>query len=248
MAVYQVGKSIIFVPSFFKNNKLRTGDIMFLAQTQQFLPLSDPWLAWLKNKDLNEVGEQVPAAYVDVQTGVKGTTIRDMSDPILKTASVYIRGLLHTEPDMKKRVQNASLLETALTMGKEASEVLLDNLIKNTDFLNASLAFYSGDELDTFAKKASEMAESERTIELILPLDKAAKTLNSHELKALYKDGFFIRKKAAEQSPDVIRSRQLKGMFQVVKAPGKYKMLRHDGTVEDEIVFQKQDTPLTYPA
>lgn len=123
--------------------------------------------------------------------------------------------------------------------------MLLDNLIKNTNFLNASLAFYSGDELDTFAKKASELAEPEKTIELILPLDKAAKTLNSHELKALYKDGFFIRKKAAEQSPDVIRSRQLKGMFQVVKSPGKYKMLRHDGSVGEELIFQKQETGIS---
>lgn len=244
-AVYLVGKSVVFIPAFFKNNKLKTGDIMFIANTQQFLPVSDPWLAWLKNKDVSESGEMVDAALVDAKDGTRGTTIRDISDPIIKTASVYLKGLLRTVPDMQKRASDTSILDTALKLGKNATSSLLDNLIKNTDFLNASLTFYSGDELDAFAKKAAEMGEEHDTVEVILPLDKEAKTLNAQELNALYKDGFFIRKVAAAETkaPDVIRTKQLKGMFKAITEPGGFKLLRQDGSVEDAIVLQDKYIP-----
>ena len=240
-AVYMVGNSIVFVPSFFRNNKLQTGDIMLVAQTQQFLPLSDAWLAWLKTKDLNDAGEQVPPMAVEQNTGAKGVTIRDMSDPILKTASVYLRGLLHTDPDLSITRQQTSILDTALHMGKQASETLLDNLIKNNNFLNAALTFYSGDELDIFAKKAYAMAEPEQMVELIMPLDKEAKTLNEKELKALYKDGFFIRKTAADTraTPYVIRSKQISGMFSAIRDAGTYKLLKQNGDVDEAVVVRR---------
>jgi hypothetical protein len=239
--VYLIGKNIVFIPAFFKNNKLKTADMMFLAQSQQFLPLADPWLAWLKNKDLADVGELIPQELVDDNLGTKGTTIRDIADPIIKTASVYLRGLLHTEPNMMEKVTGASILDTALSFGKQASETLLDNMIKNANFLNATLTFYSGDELDSFAKKASEMSASESSVELIMPLDKEAKTLNDHELKALYKDGFFIRKTASGKSPDVIRSKQLKGMFSAVSESGKVQMLQLNGDLKECLVLNRVD-------
>lgn len=239
--VYMIGKNIVFIPAFFKNNKLKTADMMFIAQSQQFLPLADPWLAWLKNKDLSDVGELVPQELVDDNLGTKGTTIRDIADPIIKTASVYLRGLLHTEPNMMEKVSGASILDTALSFGKNASETLLDNMIKNANFLNATLTFYSGDELDVFAKKASDMSAAEPYVELIMPLDKEAKFLTEQELRALHKDGFFIRKTASGKSPDVIRSKQLKGMFSAVSEPGKVQMLQINGELKDCLVMSRVD-------
>ena len=241
-AIYLVGKNVVFVPAFFKDNKLQTGDMMFIAQTQQFLPLADPWLAWLYNKDLTHAGDEVPPGAVETTDGAKGTTIREISDPIMKTAAVYLRGLLHTDPDLRKHAAQASILDTALAFGKNASETLLDNLIKKPDFLNATLAFYSGDELDAFAKKASAMAEELPTVELILPLDKEAKTLSDKELKALYKDGFFIRKTAADKRevPTVIRTKQLEGMFAATRDSGKVQLLLANGDVKDAVIVRKR--------
>lgn len=238
-AVYVLGNTVIFIPAFFKNNKLKTADMMFIAQTQQFLPLSDPWLAWLKNKDLNEAGELVPAELADTTTGAKGTTIRDISDPIIKTASVYLRGLLHLDPDMRKTASKVSVLDAVISMGKQASETMLDRLIKDTDFLNASLSFYSGNDLDSFAKKAAALGDVIPAVELILPLDKEAKTLTDNELSALYKDGFFIRKKASENTPDVIRYKQLKGMFSAVTDSGKHSMLSVSGDVIPTVILRQ---------
>ncbi len=237
--VYAVGKSIIFIPSFFRNNKLKTGDMFFIAQTQQFLPLSDPWLAWLKNKDLTDVAKEIPKEFSDGIIGPKGTTIREIADPLVKSASVFLRGLLHLEPDMQKSVTDASLLDTAIAMGKQASEALLDNMIKNQDFLNSTLAFYSGDALDTFAKQATALTEEPvSSVELILPLDKEASSLNKQELNALHRDGFFIRKQASDITPVVIRKKQLSGMFTKINGAGKHKALQTSGEIEDALIMK----------
>ena len=93
--VYMVGQTVVFVPAFFKNQKLRTGDMMFVAQNQQFLPLDDPWLAWIRDKDLRTVGENVgPDTGTDGATA-DSTLVREYADPITKTAALYLKALLH---------------------------------------------------------------------------------------------------------------------------------------------------------
>lgn len=234
-AVYTVGQSVIFVPSFFKNNKLHTGDMMLIADTQQFLPLSDPWLSWIKNKDLNSSGEEIPAEIAEEVGDSKGTTVRDISDPIIKTASVYLKGLLKVDPDFTKTASDTHLLETVIGMGKKASSGMLDLLIGDTNYLNAALNFYSADELDTFAKVASYEEEEAATVELILPLDKEAKSLNEQELAELHRDGYFIRKTAAADdfTPNVIEASTVPNLFVQLGEPGSCKVLRTDGTLTE---------------
>lgn len=257
-AVYLIGNSVVFVPSFFKNNKIQTGDMMFVAQTQQFLPMSDAWVAWLRDKDLQAPGKMVPLDAVDNGGSAKATTIRDIADPITKTAAlmelpevkmapIFMRGLLYLDPDMKKTASDcASVLNAAVHMGKGVAESLMDTMIKNANYMNSALSFYSPEEIDAFAKQAVALEEAENTptVELILPLTKEAKTLNAQELKALHKDGFFIRKVAnvsMGEAPDVIRQKQVDGMFRVLNKPGKASLLQVNGSVQKHIVLPLVD-------
>ena len=283
-AVYMIGNSVVFVPSFFKANKIQTGDMMFVAQTQQFLPLSDAWVAWLRDKDLSDPGQLIPREAVGDTSSAKATTIRDIADPITKTAKqqipelsdkipglyvwnetknaaedqmsksanrlapVFMRGLLYLDPDMQKTASDCgSVLNVALHMGKDVAESMLDNLIKNANFMNSTLTFYSTDAVNTFAKEAAAIEERENTptVELILPLTKEAKTLNSQELKALHKDGFFIRKVAnvsLGKAPDVVRQKNVEGMFRTLNAPGKAGLLTMNGNVTKHKVLALVDT------
>lgn len=241
-SVYLVGRTVIFVPAFFRNNKLKTGDMMFSAQSQSFLPLSDPWLAWIKNKDLDDGGKEVPSSVADNRSNPKGVTIREISDPIMKTASVFLKGLLHVEPSLESKLNDVSILDTAIRMGKQASENLLDKLLQDQDYLNATLTFYTGNDLDKFAKQAAALAEPVVKAELILPLDKKARTLNESELKALYKDGFFIRKTAASKNnPSVIRYKQISGMFSALSDIGRVQLLVAGGDLKDCLVLRKTE-------
>lgn len=282
-AVYLIGDNVIFVPAFFKQNKIQTGDMMFIAQTQQFLPLSDAWIAWLRDKDLKSAGKIVPMDLVENGGSAKAVTIRDIADPITKTASkqmpvpsqkipglyvwektaalaeecmekeanrivpVFLRGLLYLDPDMKKTASDcASILDVSLHMGKNVAESMINKMVKDANFLNATMVFYSPESVDKFAKEAAAMEEAENTptVELILPLTKEAKTLNAQELKALHKDGFFIRKVAnvtMGEAPDVIRKKQLDGMFRILNGPGKAGLLQVNGSIQKHVVLPMID-------
>lgn len=235
--VYMVGKTVIFVPAFFKNNKLHTGDMMFIAQTQQFLPLEDPWLAWLRDKDLRDAGEQVPQSFGTNATGPGSALMRDYTDPITKTACAYLKGLLHTPCALDKIEEGLSLLDTAVHMGKEASLSLCSRLTSNPDFLNATLTFYDGNALDKFAKQAYELGEEVQEVELVMPFTKEAKALSEDETRQLERDGYFI-KRAAKDTPAVIKKTDIKRMFTSITDPGEYELLGLDGTLNKRTVVR----------
>lgn len=239
VAIYMVGKNVIFVPATFKNSKLKTGDMFLYAATQQMLPLSDPWISWLKNKDTADVGELLPQDLDSSFMQQKGNTIREIADPLIKMGVKYVERMFDTAPDMLSR-DKTNVMDVALAMGKEATCTLLDNMIKNANVLNAALTFYSEHDIDKFAKQASALERTAPEVELIMPLTKEAKTLNEQEMRALHKDGFFIRKVASEvPAADVIRGRQLSNMFSVVSDTGKAMLLQNNGDVKEVLVMRR---------
>lgn len=237
-AVYLVGRNVIMIPSFYKNSKINTGDMMFLVQTQQFLPLSDPWLAWVQDKELLPAGKNVDTEQAGTDIRNDAMTVKDNTDPIIKTACVYLRGLLHSDPDLTKQAENASLLDTVTGIGKTASCALLDKLVDSPDFLNAALRFYKPDELDAFAKKAAAMAEVSPEVEVVMPFTKEASQLTEEEQDILRKDGYFIKKASKDNLPDVIEVKKSRNLFTALSRPGKMQLLCMDGTVHTCLVMR----------
>ena len=234
--VYMVGQTVVFVPAFFKNQKLRTGDMMFVAQNQQFLPLDDPWLAWIRDKDLRTVGENVgPDTGTDGATA-DSTLVREYADPITKTAALYLKALLHAPFSVEEDKAGASLLDTALALGKTASEHLCDALVKNANMLNAALTFYSGDDLNEFAKKAAAMAEEPKGVELIMPFTKEAEQLGPAEREKLERDGYLVRSDG-KSAPDVMRVPQVRNMFGNITEAGTVQLLGMDGSLHDVLIL-----------
>ena len=244
-SVYLVGKTVIFVPAFFRNGQLKTGDMMLIGESQTFLPMSDPWLAWIKSKDLVPEGDLVSSADMDQVGSTKGTTIREIADPIIKTASVYLKGLCKLDPELTKTASQMSVFDTALHMGKQATESMLDNMMK-PDLLNATLSFYMPEELQKFAAVAQEMDEAP-AFQVIMPFEKEAKELKPNELNALYKDGFFIKVAKEAPAPKVMRKQKVNNLFGMLKEPGKTSLLQPDGTLKDAFIlkgFYDNDQPI----
>ena len=237
--VYLLGSSVIFVPAFYKSGKIKTGDMMFLAKEQQFLPLSDPWLSWVMEKNLQQPGDIVPDELVSGNEAGDAQTVREITDPIIKTASVYLKGIIRTAFDVTKSDNDGfSVFDTALGMGKHASEALLDNLIGDTNFLNASLRFYSADYLDGFAKKAAELGEEKEAVTVIYPFTKEAKDLTPEETEKLKKDGYLIKVAESKEEPTVIKYNNVHGRFSVIDRPGEYELPQMDGTLTKCLVMR----------
>lgn len=237
--VYTVGSSVVFVPAFYKGSKIKTGDMMFLAQTQQFLPLADPWLAYIKDKDVSPSGEIVSAELGTHTTRPGETRMFEYSNPIIKSASVYLKGLLHTCPDLSAG-DSGSLLDQVFMMGKEASANLCGELAGDTMFLNAALRFYSGDELDGFCKSAAMMCEEPEGLTLVFPFTKEAAALTPEQQTVLQRDGYFI-KHAAESDVAVIEKPQVKSMFGTVPGPCRAQVLDMNGDMEKCVLLRKLD-------
>ena len=240
--IYVVGKSVIFVPAFFLNGQVRTADMMLLAQTQQFLPMSDPWIQWIKTKDITQEAKLVPDNEAAEANSTRGTTIRELSDPIIKSASVYLKGLCKLDPDLKKTASAMSIFDTALHMGKDATASLLDNMM-NPDLLNATLSFYRPESLQKFASVAQTM-DPKPDFQVILPFDKEAKELKANEQKALYKDGFFIKcAKEIKDAPTVIKKQKVSNLFGVLGGTGKVSLLQPDGSFKPVYVLRDVQSP-----
>lgn len=262
--VYLLGKNVIFVPSFFKKGKLKSGDMFYIAETQQFLPLSDPWLAYIKNKDIDNAGTLVdPADVQNTPTSLENTSLRTLDNPLIKssslvwnkekyaecreqvkTAGAQFQALLKSS-DMRQYQPTDSIFDAALTLGKQASEAMIDNLIHDPRVMNAALHFYTGEDMDKFAHAAeNKFQEPPPAVELIMPLDKAAATLTAQELNALHRDGYFIRKHAANdgKTPDVLHKKNLHNMFTTLSEPGINKLVNADGDVVERLVLRKDDS------
>ena len=224
--VYRIGKNVIQIPAFFYKGRIKTGEIMYVPVTDSFLPLSDAWLSWLKNKDVSEAGELIPAEELkDKGVDQFGARIKDYNDPLMKQASV---------------------LNTALKMGKKASQNLLGAL-QNTDFLNACLHFYTPQELSGFAKTASEMFQDVEKPRLVTVMSKEASLLSDIEKQQLWRDGWLIKnaqvmdwQEAPDKAVKVTRETNVSKQFSEVRHSCKCQLLKMNGQLMDATVIVAQ--------
>jgi hypothetical protein len=127
IVVYKLGENLVYVPAVFQNGKIYIDEIMEVPGLQTFLPLSDAWLNWVKNK--NDVGraESIPPEDANLYGKTPGSArSREPIDPVLKNASF----------------KETTVFDTVLKMGKKAALKFMDYL-SNTDFINETFKFYS---------------------------------------------------------------------------------------------------------
>ena len=238
--VYVVGRTLVMVPSFFIGHGVTTGEMMFLPETSQFLPLSDPWLSWVQRRGPGKSGEVIPRAAVGMDRGQLGETVRKLSDPLVKAACLQLRGVLRTDPDLSRA--RGKVTDMALGMGKAASEALLELIDDSPETLNAMLSLYSPEDVAGFAKTAAEtFAEPEpdtpAAVSLVEPFTDAAKDLTAEEAVAMRRDGYVIRSGRADCA-DVVRRSSLRDSFRSVTEPGVRLLPSMDGAVRRCLVMR----------
>lgn len=252
VAVYVVGSSVVMVPSFYHAGDINTGDMMFLPDEQIFLPLSEPWLAWVQQRGLGNNGTIIPRGAVGREYEAGAETIRKRTDPLLKTACLYLRGLLRVNPDLERDGADVSVLDMALGMGKEASCALLTAMDEDDGRLvNAFLQWNGKDAVLDFVKTAAERfghtdTEAE-TSSLLEPFTDLPGELTPDERIAMHRDGFVIRT-AGKDAPPVIRCDRLKTQFTTVTASGIRVLPSFDGSARRCLVMRSEPLCFKDPA
>lgn len=224
-AVYKLGGNFTYIPAVFKKGKIWTGVIQYVPSMQRFLPLSDAWLSYVKNHNVGESGDTIPAdMHQDIATGADSARARQVTDPFMKTASA------------------SSVFDIALKMGKRASQVVLDKL-NDIDFLNGALAFYKPEQLQTFAKKASLQFQEIKPY-IITVLDKRAAALSQTQKQELFRDGFIIKTAEKVSTDDasnhvtVIKKNNPRTSFSKPNKSCKCKVLTVDGQLKDATLIK----------
>ena len=237
-AVYKLGSNFIYIPAVFKKGKIWTGVMQYVPAMQRFLPLSDAWLSYVKNHNIQPAGDTIPADQSqDIATDASTARAKEVTDPFMKTAS------------------QTTIFDVALKMGKKASQLVLDRL-NNIDYLNGALAFYSPQQLATFAKKASANFQQIKPY-IITVLDKKASSLTDQEKAELFQDGFIIKTAntrvsdgPAKQHVTVIKVNNPRTSFIKPDKSCKCKALTMDGQLQDVVLLKSTNTykPFTQTA
>lgn len=237
--VYLLGKSVVYVPAFFRNEQIDTGKIMFIANTQQFVPMSDPWIQYVREKDLQDPGELIEGTEKK-KPGVPADTARtyEWADPMTKAAALVT---LNAVSRIGAGSGGDGIFGMALEMGKEASANLMDMLME-PPILNSALSFYPAEAIGAFAKKATALYEEvpeTPDYEVVLPFTDEAKGLDAEQSTRLGHDGFFMKRASTDNMPVVVHKEELENMFFIPTAPCRCKLITMDGNYKDAILLRR---------
>jgi len=157
--IYIIGRSVVFIPAFFMGGNIKTADMMLLADTQQFLPLSDPWIQWIKSKDIVPEATMVDDTVNTDGGSVRATTIRELNDPIIKSASVL--------PKLHKSANVPGLYFWERACGIEKSAKMAEDVMKDSYSSMSSVYMKGLCKLDPqLTKKASDMSVLDTALHL----------------------------------------------------------------------------------
>lgn len=242
LGIYMIGKQVIYIPSFYRKNTLKTGLFMILADSQAFRPATEEWVSIIREQNERTVGSNIPKGDVpEVRRGAPSAIrSREFLDPISKTAAeapscqaLWDKWTKLAEKSAKS--SSMDVFDVALEMGKSASKMLIDSMASDTRFLNDMLTGYTPERIDMFKTAALSLYPDMYTPKvkpakedfgtLVQPFDKSAKALTAEEQKQLQQDGFFIKTASESIFAEVLDSAAENLELSTVADPAIYKLL-----------------------
>ncbi|MFA5753704.1 MAG: hypothetical protein WC910_11600, partial [Bacteroidales bacterium] len=233
--IYDLSGMYIYVPSFFRKGRIKAGEMMFLPERKQFLPATEQWLSELREQQNKVAGDIVQKPRpIGGDGSAMSTRSGERQDPFSKTA----KQMLH----LAEHDTQGDLLDSVLSLGKKAAATIVDTLMDDTRFCNSMIKWYGAERLGGFLKEAAKLddvqEDTSKAFEVVTPYSKEAAMLEGRELKAMYRDGFYIRtnkKKFAE----VMRDEGTPQSFLVPGDMAEYDVLMPDGELQRMLVLGK---------
>jgi len=262
---YNMDKQWLYVPVFWLAGTIKGHTLLYIKNTDMFVPLSESWVNYLKSKQPFSMGTPSDKAGEYSHSNKQGSP----GSVNISTLGNFFNGgkvahdlnlvsadtIIHMRAT-EKNPKRIDLQEWMPLFGKEAASSFILTLQKKPDFANAMMTFYGPDELTNlvtpaFEKKANATVE-EVTIITTKDTDKI-KDLTEDEKETVLKEDVLIKDSRTNTSKvfeDIIDSKTLEtprktGIYEVLLSDGSFKtfgVIIPDQIVENNRIYKSNRT------
>ena len=244
----------LYIPAFFLEGKLKGMDLLYIKQSNMFVPARDNWFSVLKNKGASILGElekdkTTPKDDIMADHARVPDTAQAGKGDTVYTASKEASDNSLIDPATLKEMLKAGkkfgfdFCEKLASLGPDAGLTFVNTLANSVDFANSVFMFYKPDDLQKIAsvvaeayKKRSYKKPSEVTFITDYTSKEAAELMDT-EKKLLVQQGVFIKDNRKEHTK--VFNPDIKSM--VVQNPtssGPYDLLLADGEFKPVLVIR----------
>jgi hypothetical protein len=250
-----------FMPVFFLEGKLKGMNTLYLQKHDLFIPARDNWIAVIKEKGANILGnvdrmhEEDKNEAMDETYAPESIDITENENSTFKYASANDVISYNTIEAMFKKKDheiNLNLIDNLQYLDKNAKATFIDAL-EDASFMNNILKYYESDLDRMLAEHAVEKAAAEDieemsqvSVKIVTNMDDPeVKNLKGGEKRALMKNGIYVIDNREEHS------KVYQGITQFTLTnpteTGVFELLQVDGTLKNyAVIFLSTTSSINY--
>ena len=239
---FKFGDQLLYSPVFFLNGELKGEELLYLADTDTFVPRDEQWTNYLKNRRPISLGSSVERQ--DVRRNIATPSFDMFRELPVKYSSALadwshegVANLLkltrsYTQPELNvpKLIDKSAAVSRTLLNLIDAYPTVINEIKQCYGLDIVKRAMEKVRERNTileFKPTATKKAE-DSNLKIITEFNKTYHTLSDDENVTLYKQGYLIkdaREKASvayrTNKPMLLESPQETGLYEVFVKPGK---------------------------
>jgi hypothetical protein len=253
IAAFVVNKLFLYIPVFFIEGDLKGMELLYIYQSDLFVPASDNWISMLQQEGIDALGKIVPQdrdKNTDKFYGPEEVNLaRYPSSFTYKRASLDSGNSYIDSETMDKmltereRSELPDLVRDLPKLGKQANEHFISTMLNRPNFANALLQWYSRQDIEKMAQKAVADIYAKRgepkkdeVIFITNNADENLSALGNSEKKLLLRNGVYILDHRTNFSK-VFQTDIDTGILQNPVEPGVYDVMMADGEYRTFIII-----------
>lgn len=253
VAAFVVNQMFLYIPVFFIDGDLKGLELLYLYQSDLFVPASDNWISMLQQEGIDALGSVVPKKREKSNDKFYGpeevNLARYPSSFTYKRASLdsgnsYIDAkTMQAMLTERERSELPDLARDLPKLGKLASECFVTTMLNNPTFTNALLQWYPKEDIEKMAQKAVAdiyakpgEPKKDEVVFITNNADENMSVLGNSEKKLLMRNGVYIVDHRTNFSK-VFQTDVDTGVLQNPTEPGVYDVMMADGEYRTFIII-----------
>lgn len=253
IAAFVVNKLFLYVPIFFIEGSLKGMELLYIYQSDLFVPATDNWISMLRQEGVDALGSVISEKR-DNSSADKFYGPEEVNISRYPSSFTYKRASLNTPNSIvdsktldqmlvKRQLQSFDLGHNLPLLGKRANEYFVSTMLNRPTFANALLQWYSKQDIEKIAEKSvadiyakKGEPKKDEVIFITSNADENMSALGNAEKKLLMRNGVYILDHRTNFSK-VFQTDVDTKTLQSPTEPGAYDVLMSDGSYKQFIII-----------